>query len=159
MSCAFHCRERTLAMCKSWLPQVGRGDPQAPPRYLEASLHLHPRERRRCHALACPRARSERQADRNRAPLRISPTLTTNNGEVARRWCEQGLGLVLRSEWDAAPAVSDGRLERLLPEWSFSEARILALTPERTGISTRVSALLGFLQRAFSPIPPWRPRR
>jgi DNA-binding transcriptional LysR family regulator len=88
--------------------------------------------------------------------LRITPVLTTNDGEVARRWCEQGLGLALRSEWDAAPAVAGGRLVRLLPEWSFGEAPVLALTAARTGTSARARALLGFLQQAFVPHPSWR---
>jgi len=88
--------------------------------------------------------------------LRIAPALTTNDGEVARRWCEQGLGLALRSEWDAAPAVAARRLVRLLPEWSFGEAPVLALTPARTGTTARARALLGFLQQAFAPHPSWR---
>jgi DNA-binding transcriptional LysR family regulator len=88
--------------------------------------------------------------------LRIAPTLTTNDGDVARRWCEQGLGLALRSEWDAAPAVAARRLVRLLPEWSFGEAPVVALTPSRAGTTARAKELLGFLRQAFAPHPAWR---
>lgn len=88
--------------------------------------------------------------------LRIAPTLTTNDGDVARRWCEQGLGLALRSEWDAAPAVAARRLVRLLPEWSFGEAPVVALTPARTGTTARAKELLAFFQKAFAPHPAWR---
>ena len=91
-----------------------------------------------------------------RQSLRIAPALTTNDGEVARRWCEQGLGLALRSEWDAAPAVAGRRLVRLLPEWSFGEVPVLALTPARTGTTARARELLSFLQQAFAPDPAWR---
>lgn len=36
-----------------------------------------------------------------RVTLRVVPPFTTNDGSVARQWAEQGLGLVLRSEWDS----------------------------------------------------------
>jgi DNA-binding transcriptional LysR family regulator len=91
-----------------------------------------------------------------RQSLRVSPALSTNDGEVARRWCEQGLGLALRSEWDAAPAVADGRLVRLLPRWSFGEVPAVALTPARVGTTARVRELVAFLQQAFAPRPAWR---
>lgn len=88
--------------------------------------------------------------------LRVSPTLVANDGDVARQWCEQGLGLVLRSEWDAAPAVAHGKLVRLLANWSFGEVPAVALTPVRKGTTARVSELLSALQAAFRPQPRWR---
>jgi DNA-binding transcriptional LysR family regulator len=91
-----------------------------------------------------------------RQSLRIAPVLTTNDGEVARRWCEQGLGLALRSQWDAAPAVAGRRLVRLLPEWSFGDVPVLALTPARTGATARARELLRFLQQAFASEPAWQ---
>lgn len=88
--------------------------------------------------------------------LRVSPTLVANDGDVARQWSEQGLGLVLRSEWDAAPAVAQGKLVRLLADWSFGEVPAVALTPARKGTTARVSELLRVLQAAFKPKPRWR---
>ncbi|MEP6824852.1 MAG: LysR family transcriptional regulator [Ramlibacter sp.] len=90
-----------------------------------------------------------------RESLRIAPLLTSNDGDVARQWCEQGLGLVLRSQWDAAPAVAAGTLVRLLEGWAFDSAPVQALVPTRKGATARVRALVQFLQQAFHPRPPW----
>ncbi len=96
-----------------------------------------------------------RAAPGRRQSLRIHPLLTSNDGDVARQWCEAGLGLVLRSEWDAAPAVAAGRLVRLLPDWSFEQAAVLALVPNRNRATARVAALIRFLQEGFAAAAPW----
>lgn len=80
--------------------------------------------------------------------VRIAPALTTNDGSVARHWAEQGLGLVLRSEWDAADAVARGTLLRLMPDWAFDSAPIMLLVPSRKGRSARVQALVQFMDEA-----------
>lgn len=77
--------------------------------------------------------------------LRIKPAFTTNDGNVARRWAEEGLGLVLRSQWDAAGAVAAGKLVRLLGDWDFGSAPVVALVPTRKGRSLRIQTLLRFL--------------
>jgi DNA-binding transcriptional LysR family regulator len=88
--------------------------------------------------------------------LRVTSSLTTNDGETARRWAEAGLGVVLRSEWDVAESLAHGRLVRLLQEWDFGRPGVLALVPGRKGMSPRVQAFIAFLQDAFRPRPPWR---
>jgi DNA-binding transcriptional LysR family regulator len=105
------------------------------------------------HARKRPRGRQPAGA---REALRVRPALTTNDGDVARQWCEQGLGIVLRSEWDAAPAVARGRLVRLLADWSFGDAPAVALTPARKGTPARVGAFIAFLQDSLAGKPPWR---
>lgn len=77
--------------------------------------------------------------------LRVTAAFSTNDGSVARRWAEDGLGLVLRSQWDVADAVASGKLVRLLGEWDFGSAPVTALAPSRKGRSPRVQALLNFL--------------
>jgi DNA-binding transcriptional LysR family regulator len=77
--------------------------------------------------------------------LRIKPAFTTNDGSVARRWAEEGLGLVLRSEWDAAGPVASGKLVRLLSDWDFGSVPVIALVPTRKGRSLRIQTLLRFL--------------
>ncbi|HEY2000606.1 LysR substrate-binding domain-containing protein [Paraburkholderia sp.] len=77
--------------------------------------------------------------------LRIKPAFTTNDGSVARRWAEEGLGLVLRSQWDAAGPVAAGKLVRLLPDWDFGSVPVIALVPTRKGRSLRIQTLLRFL--------------
>lgn len=81
-----------------------------------------------------------------RETVRIVPAFTTNDGTVAREWAEQGLGLVLRSEWDAAEAVARGALVRVMADWRLDSAPVLALVPTRRGRTARVQALLQFLE-------------
>ena len=94
-----------------------------------------------------PRARAE--------AIRVTPALTSNDGEVVRNWALAGLGVVLRSQWDVAPFVKRGELARVLTRWEFDGADVLALTPARRGISARVSRFVEFLKGQFNPKPPW----
>ena len=96
------------------------------------------------------RRRSDAGREAGRKPsvpttLRVTPAFTTNDGSVARRWAEEGLGLVLRSQWDVADAVAAGKLVRLLRDWDFGSAPVIALVPTRKGRSLRIQALLSYL--------------
>lgn len=82
--------------------------------------------------------------------LRVTPSYVTNDGGVARRWAEQGLGLVLRSQWDMEEAIAQGRLVRVLPDWHFGSAPVTLLVPTRKGRTARVQALVSFLQACAS---------
>ena len=84
-----------------------------------------------------------------REALRIAPAFVTNDGSVARQWAEQGMGLVLRSEWDAADAIARGSLVRVLADWQFDSAPVTLLVPTRKGRTARVQALIEFLETSF----------
>ncbi|MET3495793.1 LysR family transcriptional regulator [Variovorax boronicumulans] len=88
-----------------------------------------------------------------RETLRIAPAFVTNDGSVARQWAEQGMGLVLRSEWDAADAIARGSLVRVLADWQFDSAPVTLLVPVRKGRTARVQALIGFLEESFGASP------
>ncbi|KWT78638.1 MULTISPECIES: LysR family transcriptional regulator [unclassified Variovorax] len=85
---------------------------------------------------------------RRNETLRINPAFITNDGSVARQWAEDGLGIVLRSQWDAAEALAAGRLERVMADWEFGAAPVVVLVPTRKGRSARVQALVSFLLEA-----------
>lgn len=93
----------------------------ASPQYLQD--HGMPREPRDLlhHRCICIRENDEdaslwrfRRADAGAAgrksaeTVRIAPAYVSNDGNVARAWAEQGLGLVVRSQWDAEGAVARG---------------------------------------------------
>jgi DNA-binding transcriptional LysR family regulator len=82
-----------------------------------------------------------------RTSVRVTPQLLSNDGETTRNWALAGLGIVLRSQWDAQPFVASGQLVRLLPEWQFDSADILALVPTRRHQSARVQAWLTHLKQ------------
>ena len=84
-----------------------------------------------------------------RKTLRIEPAMLSNDGSVARRWAEQGLGLVLRSQWDVSDAIANKRLVRVLADWQFESAPINLLVPSRKLRSPRVQALVAFLEEAL----------
>jgi DNA-binding transcriptional LysR family regulator len=84
-----------------------------------------------------------------RKTLRVEPALLTNDGSVARRWAEQGLGLVLRSQWDVSEAIANGNLIRVLADWNFDSAPVNLLVPSRKLRSPRVQALVAFLEDAL----------
>lgn len=117
------------------------------------------------HACLCVRENEEdvtlwryrkRGASGRTEAIRVNAALTSNNGEVVRDWAAAGLGVVLRSEWDAGPRVKRGELQRILTGFDFEGADVLALVPTRRGISARVSRFVEFLKSRFQPKPPWR---
>lgn len=95
---------------------------------------------------------------RKNCSVRIDPTLVSNDGEVVRQWAVQGKGIMVRSEWDVADALKSGKLVQLLPEWQLSSADVVALVPQRKGMSARVKAFIDLVNQHFSPAPPWRIR-
>lgn len=102
---------------------------------------------------ATPRRASTRDS------IRVVPAYTSNDGSVAREWAEQGLGLVLRSEWDTREAVAHGKLVRVLADWAFDSAPVTLLVPTRRGRTARLQALMAFLEDALGASTPARRKR
>ncbi|RSD17641.1 LysR substrate-binding domain-containing protein [Pandoraea apista] len=102
---------------------------------------------------AAPRRSSTRDS------VRVVPAYTSNDGSVAREWAEQGLGLVLRSEWDTREAVAAGKLVRVLADWAFDSAPVTLLVPTRRGRTARLQALMAFLEDALGVSTPMRRKR
>jgi len=87
--------------------------------------------------------------------IRVVGPLSSNDGGVVTQWALDGLGIMVRSEWEAAPLIAAGRLVRLLPEWHMEEAPVLALTPTRKGASARLRLFVEACKAALQPVP-WR---
>ncbi|MDJ0686868.1 MAG: LysR substrate-binding domain-containing protein [Alphaproteobacteria bacterium] len=68
---------------------------------------------------------------------RIRPAFASNNGEIIKSWAVAGMGIVLRSEWNVAAELVDGRLERVLENYALPDADIVALLNSRTLRSAR----------------------
>ncbi|TSH92946.1 LysR family transcriptional regulator [Verticiella sediminum] len=80
--------------------------------------------------------------------VKVTGPLSTNNGEIAVQWGAAGRGIILRSRWDVAPLLRDGRLVALLPAWR-QEANIWAVYPSRLATSAKVRVCVEFLQDEF----------
>jgi DNA-binding transcriptional LysR family regulator len=90
--------------------------------------------------------------------VRIKPVMASNDGEAVKTWGLQGLGAMVRSEWDVASELAAGQLVQLLPAWDLPEAPVHALTNNRREMSARTQLFLRALQETLSP-PPWRVSR
>lgn len=142
---------RTLAENERWLcaspAYLERHGTPATPRDLRKHNCICIRENEEDMTLWSYRPLAGSRNDRQpRESVRVEPKQLANDGSVARHWAEQGLGIVLRSEWDLVDAVAQGTLKRLLPEWQFDNAPIILLSPTRKGRSARVAAFCKFLE-------------
>jgi LysR family transcriptional regulator, transcriptional activator for dmlA len=86
--------------------------------------------------------------------VKVRGALSTNHGEVAVDWALAGHGILLRSEWDIAPCLRNGRLLRLLAPWEGTAADIHATYPPHHLLSARVRAFVDFLAARFAPFRP-----
>ena len=77
--------------------------------------------------------------------VKVGGPLSSNDGESAVRWAIAGHGVLLRSLWDIAPDLANGRLRRILPDWQSAPADVYALYPERMHLSAKVRAFVDFL--------------
>jgi DNA-binding transcriptional LysR family regulator len=93
---------------------------------------------------------------RSEVAVRVPAILSSNDGDVAKQWALRGKGLFVRSEWDVAERLDNGRLVRVLADWSLPDADVVALAARRAGMSARAKLFLSFLQARFQPVPPWR---
>jgi len=84
--------------------------------------------------------------------LRISPKLASNDGNVVREWALAGKGIIVRSEWDVARDVHEGRLVPLLPEYGFPAADVVLLTGGSADIARRTRVFIDFLAQRFRGI-------
>ena len=80
------------------------------------------------------------------APARMR----VDNGDAVHDWCAAGLGIMLKSMVDVADDVSEGRLERVLPEWTAGEMPIVALFPDRATMPRKTRVFVDAMITAFA---------
>ncbi|QUM80049.1 LysR family transcriptional regulator [Moritella sp. 5] len=86
--------------------------------------------------------------------IRITPTFTSNEGNVVKNWAIAGHGIIMRSEWDVQPELNSGVLVRLLPDYSLPSADIVALLgTDSRARSARTSHFLKLLKERFAQQP------
>lgn len=72
-------------------------------------------------------------------------SMQTNNGEVALNWALNGLGVVLRSDWDIEPYLKTGQLIKVLPQWSVT-ADVYAVFASDQSAAYRTQLVINFLK-------------
>lgn len=90
------------------------------------------------------------QSGTRQETVKVRGPLSTNDGEAALAWALDGHGIVLRSEWDAAPFLRSGRLRPLLPDWAPPPADIYILFPTKSHLQAKTRAMVDFMLDAFS---------
>jgi DNA-binding transcriptional LysR family regulator len=91
-----------------------------------------------------------------RQGVRVAAALTCNDGEVIHEWALEGRGIMIRSEWDVAQNLRLGKLVEIMPAWQLPAADVIALVPQRRGMSARVKKFIDLASGHFAPAPPWR---
>jgi len=94
-----------------------------------------------------------RHDDGRSTTVRIEPALACNDGGAARLWALAGMGVLVRSEWDVADLLRQGRLVALLPDWHLPDADIVALVTSRQERSARTDHFLRILHELGSSAP------
>ena len=88
--------------------------------------------------------------------ISVSFSNTVNDGEAMRKILEQGMGIGMKSVWNASESLKSGRLVEVLPGFPLvTEASIWLLYPSRRIVAPRVRVMIDFLIEQFQPIPPW----
>jgi DNA-binding transcriptional LysR family regulator len=98
--------------------------------------------------------------DGKSASVRPSGPLRVNNGDAMMPALIAGIGLGVLPEFIVREALADGRLLRLLPEWTLASGAVYWLTPPGGPRPKRVDILRDFLMsKLSSPATRQRARR
>jgi len=77
--------------------------------------------------------------------VKVTGSLSTNDGDIAVAWALDGHGILMRAEWDVARYLRSGRLRQVLEQYATPPADIYAVYPQRHQKSRRVTAFVDML--------------
>ena len=81
-------------------------------------------------------------ADNERVVVDIQPRLICGDFSVLLESARRGIGVTLLPEFVCAPAITNGDLEVLLPDWSVPEGTMHFVSPSRRGLLPGVRAFV-----------------
>jgi DNA-binding transcriptional LysR family regulator len=81
--------------------------------------------------------------------------LVANNGDALLAASLADAGIVRHPSFIAADALRDGRLVRVLPDWSADRLAVFAMYPSIRNLSPKVRGFVDFLAGRFGDRPPW----
>ncbi len=89
----------------------------------------------------------------------IRATLSTNHIDTLFAAARAGLGIAGLPSFVVHPALRDGSLERVLPDWRLAQGRLYLAMPTRKYVPARTRALWDFLLEACGgeEKDPWLP--
>jgi DNA-binding transcriptional LysR family regulator len=95
---------------------------------------------------------SLRGPDGAAAVVPYHPRLSSEDMVTLKHAAAQGLGIVGLPAYICRDEVADGRLVRVMPEWTAGDAEISLLMPSRRGVTPAVQALVDHLRAVFPHI-------
>ena len=92
----------------------------------------------------------------NGQTVSVPRSFVVNDGEALRKMLEQGMGIGIKSVWNASESLKSGLLVEVMPEFPLvTETSIWLLYPSRRIMAPKVHAMIDFLLEWFQPVPPW----
>jgi DNA-binding transcriptional LysR family regulator len=92
----------------------------------------------------------------NGQSITTNRSLSVNDGEAMRTLIENGLGIGIKSLWNASESLKAGRVVEILSDYPLvTKPSIWALYPGNRVIAPKVRVMIDFLVGVFSPVPPW----
>lgn len=93
---------------------------------------------------------------KNGQAISVPHSFMVNDGEALRKMLEQGLGIGIKSVWNASESLKSGLLVEVLTDFPLMvDVSIWLLYPSRRIIAPKVYAMIDFLLECFQPVPPW----
>ena len=81
--------------------------------------------------------------------VKVTGSMSTNDGDIAVAWALDGHGILMRAEWDVVKYLRSGRLRQVLENYATPPADIYAVYPKRHQSARRVTAFVEFLCKAL----------
>ena len=92
----------------------------------------------------------------NGQTVSVPRSFVIKDGEALRKMVEQGLGIGIKSLWNASDSLKAGRLVEIMVEFPLTtNTAIWLLYPSRRIMAPKVHAMIDFLIEQFQPVPPW----
>lgn len=81
--------------------------------------------------------------------IKVSGAMSTNDGDIAMQWALNGLGILMRAEWDVEKYLRSGRLRQVLEEYQTPPADIYAVYPATQQLTGRVRSFVDFMAESL----------
>lgn len=82
--------------------------------------------------------------------LKVRSALECNDGIVLRQWALQGLGLALRPLWEVKDDLAEGRLVKVLEDYSCIDDPVYAVVAQRKFMPSRVRLFIEHLRTVYA---------
>ncbi len=98
----------------------------------------------------------DRWAFANGERIHTPKSCVANDGEAVRMMIESGMGIGIKSLWNAYKGLQTGRLVTILEDFPLdTQSAIWALYPNSQVVAPKVRAMINFLIEEFQPLAPW----